>query len=159
EFRDHSAVVALVVEPARLLAFAQIGEEPHTVLHELDRLLERAAQGSDLARQSLVLPRSAVVAQEDGLGREDLVDRLEEQRELRRRAGAVEVETEGIAEAVDDSARQAVGLAVDQAIAGNADEPIAQRERVAEALGEEAAVDRRIGIAVEQTRADQRGRV
>ena len=57
-----------------------------------------------------------------------------------------DLDHERLAEAVDDHARQAVGLGMDQAIEGNADQPVAQRRGLRQSPAEEQRIDRGLGI-------------
>mgnify|MGYP002717977053 CR=1 FL=1 len=61
-----------------------------------------------------------------------------------------------IAEAVDDGAGQTVGLGMDQPVERPAVEPLAQVERPAQPLRQEAAVDLRLRVSRQHPRADQR---
>ena len=61
-------------------------------------------------------------------------------------ADGIHLHDHGIAETVDDHAGQAVGLGMDEAIVGNANQPVAQRHGIGELAAEEQRVDRGLGI-------------
>src|SRR5262249_51014082 len=72
--------------------------------------------------------------------------------------GGVDLDDDRITEAVDDGARQAVRLGMDEAIVGRLEQLVSQGQRAGEARGEEVAVNGHCGIAAEESCSDERAR-
>ena len=110
-------------------------------------------------RQPFERARRAVVAQHDRLGRQQRGERIEDERLEPSHAGGIRLHDEHRPEAVDDQARQPVGLGMDEAIIGRLEEPLAQPERALEPAREKAPADRPAGVAIQEARREQAVRV
>ena len=159
EARHEAAVVALVVEPAGLLATGEIGHELGAILDQLDRAFAVAFDDSHFALQPFEFAHRRIVLEHDRPGRQLGFERLQQHRRQRIHAGAVDLDHQRVAEAVDDYTRQAIGLGVDQPVVGHADQLVAERNRVRDAPAEEQRVDVRFGIGGQHARRDQRMRI
>ena len=113
----------------------------------------------DLALQPFELAHRRIVLEHDRPRRKLGLQRLEQHRRQQLHAGRVHLDHQGLAEAVDDQAGQAVGLGMDQPVVGHADQPVAQRGGLRQPPAEEQRIDRGVGLGREHAGGDQRMRV
>jgi len=156
---DEPAVVALVVEPPGLLPCERIGQELDAVLADDNGSADGPRRHPRLGLQPFERARRGVVAQDDGLRRQERVERLEDQRLKPGDTGGIELHDEDTGKAVDDKARQPVGFRVDDAIIRELEEPLAQPQGALEPTCEKAAPDSPSGVAIQEPGSDEAVRV
>jgi hypothetical protein len=170
---DPGAILALIEEPACLLARPRIRQEFGIVLADRRAFLGIApgigavglaagsleAPGLDPALQPLECARRRIVAQHDAARRQNLSESVQQRRAQGLRGGGVQLDGEKIAIAVDDDARQAIRLGMDQPVEPAGIEPLAQGERRGKAAREEVAIDGFVGAPGQDAGRDQRARI
>ena len=156
---DEGAVVALIIEPAGLLAVQRVGEEGHAILFQPDRTVDLALRQPGLLRQPFQRPLSAVVTQDDRARRHHLVDGGQDVVDPVVHEHGVGLDRHHVVEAVDDQAGQPVGLGMDDAVEGTGEQPLAQFDRTAQPVGDEGVIHHGRRIVRQQPRGDQRVRI
>jgi len=133
----------------------RIGQELGAVLADDNGSAYGPLRHSRLGHQPFEHARRAVVAQHNGLGRQERIERLEDQRLTSGDTGGIELHDEDAGKAVDDETGQPVGFSVNQAIIGQLEEPVAQPQRTLEPTREEAAADSPVGVAIQEPGSDE----
>ena len=150
-------VLRLIEEGAGLLALEQVGLQEHVTLAVLDGLVDGAAEHALHQRQALVGADLDVVALDDGARTQQLLQQVGEGLAAQLGGLGERLDREAVGVAIDHQARQAVGLAVDEAggvlALGVGAELLAQLDRALEAPHEERLVDRLL-LAGEQAQRD-----
>jgi hypothetical protein len=147
-------VVALVEVDAGLLAFEQVGIEGESVHADADGAVDGAVQDAFFLGQGFTVADGDIVAEDDGAGGEEFVERGEEVG-----LGAVHALVEGLEDervmvAVDDEAGEQVGFGEDDAVGvGVVDDVAAVEEGGFEAASEEGGADG-FGLIGEQAQRD-----
>ena len=143
-------VLHLVQEQAGLLPMARIQPQPYVAFLDVDRVRDLAGPDGDLARQVLEAAHRGIVARQDPLRREDLLERLDQLRLQRRPPGGGALQHQRVAVAVDDERGEAVRLAeAEPARVGPADRALAVRLRAPQPADEERRVDGHVGVSQE----------
>jgi hypothetical protein len=157
---QEGAVVALVEEPASLLAGARIGQESGAVLDQLDRPIEGARHQLGLGdRQAFQATHRARAIPDDRPGRQRLGQRLKQERLQPVDAGRVRLRHHDVAETVDHQTRQAVGLGVDETVIWLVVKTLAQAQRAANSLADPTGIKGGVRRPVEHADRDQGVRV
>ena len=115
---DQPPVFPLIEEAPRLLSRLQCRDVAHVVFGDFHVVRHRTVRRNDFERQAFVPPHAGVVAQQDALGRQHLVERREDVGARRLQAGGQELNDEVRSVAVHDERRQAIAFAVDDAVRG-----------------------------------------
>ena len=133
------AIEGLIEEPTGLLSLDQRHLEGETSLPDHAGLAGVALDGLDIGRKALELARAAVVLENQRLAAEHLDHCVANMRlqELHARGTDLHHALESVA--IHDQSRQCIGLAVNRPVIGLLVQPLAQRERDAQALDEPAA--------------------
>ncbi|MNN26030.1 hypothetical protein D3C81_1395250 [compost metagenome] len=145
----------MIVEPAGFLAFAHRGLELDAVLFQRDPVGHFAVDGFDIALQAFRVTRGGIVLEQDAARLEHLDQGCDHVVLVLFHGGRSQLHHEDVEEAVDDQARQQVGITVDQAVAWLVEQALTQRQRDVEAMYQQRFVQRQLDVTRQQAGADQ----
>ncbi len=152
---DERAILALVEERARLLSLPRSGEVAHAVLVHFDLVGHLAVQEFDVRGESFLHAQRDVIAREDAGGRGERAEREDDLLAEVLESCAHELHDEPLVVAVDDQGRDAVALAVHEAIGvGVLLESGAPGDGAGEGALPPGGIDGSLGVGVEEAEGD-----
>ena len=155
EARDTGAVLALVEEPAGLLATQQVDREAQAVLLH-HRAGGVAGEQARFPGEALEPAHRAVVARDDAARGGQRCQRLDDQRRGGLHSRGIRLQRDHIPVAVHDEAGQPVGLGMDQAVMGRVEQAVAQCQRLGQPGTEPGGVAGGIRVGRQAPRGNQR---